>query len=166
MNENPSPGIARARSPADVAAVAVLFRAYAASLDVDLAYQDFEAELASLPGMYAPPRGALLLARDEAGAPLGCVALRPLQSPGSCEMKRLYVAPEGRGVGLGRRLAEAIVEDARRLGYREMRLDSLPTMSSAIALYRRLGFVETAPYYATPVAGTVFMALDLASPPS
>ncbi|MGE0764836.1 MAG: GNAT family N-acetyltransferase [Hyphomicrobiaceae bacterium] len=153
--------IAPATSPADMAAAAELMRAYAASLGVDLAFQDFSAELATLPGKYAPPRGALLIARDAGGEPVGCVALRPLGDDGGCEMKRLYVAPEGRGVGLGRRLAQAIIAEARSLGCREMRLDTLPSMRGAIALYRSLGFVATAPYYDTPIAGTVFLRLDL-----
>lgn len=153
--------ITAARSPEDLAVVAALFRAYAASLEVDLAYQNFEAELAALPGKYAPPRGRLLLARSPEGTPLGCVALRPLDAPGCCEMKRLYVVPDGRGTGLGMRLAEAAIREAAAAGYREMRLDSLPSMSGAIALYRKLGFEEMAPYYETPVAGTVFLRRSL-----
>lgn len=145
---------------ADLPDVIALFRAYAASLPVDLAYQGFEAELAALPGKYAPPSGALLLARDEGGAALGCVALRPL-APDICEMKRLYVRPDARGSGAGLALAQAIVTQARRAGYAQMRLDSLPTMQRAIAMYRTLGFAETAPYYDSPVAGTVFLSLDL-----
>ncbi len=153
--------IAQAGSVADLDAVAKLFRRYAASLDVDLAYQDFESELASLPGKYAPPAGALLLARHANGDALGCVALRRLDDQGVCEMKRFYVVPEARGLSLGRALVEAVVIEARRLGYREMRLDSLPSMSAAISLYRRVGFDEMPPYYTTPVAGTVFMRLQL-----
>ncbi|MGD9806787.1 MAG: GNAT family N-acetyltransferase [Hyphomicrobiaceae bacterium] len=151
-------------SGADLDAVADLMRAYAASLDVDLAYQDFEAELASLPGKYASPTGVLLIARSaERGDPVGCVALRPLNvASGCCEMKRLYVAPEGRGSGLGRRLVEAVIAEARRLGYREMRLDTLPSMESAKGIYRVLGFDETGPYYDSPVEGTTFMCLGLA----
>ncbi|MDB5376605.1 MAG: acetyltransferase, partial [Rubritepida sp.] len=142
---------------ADLAAVVALFRAYAASLDVDLAYQGFEAEMAAMPGKYAPPAGRLLLARSAEGVPLGCVGLRALASPGCCEMKRLYVAPEGRGTGIGVRLVEAAIREAEAIGYREMRLDSLPSMGPAIALYRRHGFETMAPYYDTPVAGTVFL---------
>lgn len=127
------------RSPADLAAVVTLFRAYAATLDVDLAYQDFEAELAAMPGKYAPPAGELLLARQSDGTPVGCVGLRPLDVAGCCEMKRLYVALEGRGTGLGRLLVETVIAEARRLGYRDMRLDTLPTMHEAQALYTRLG---------------------------
>ncbi len=148
-------------SPADLAAIKELFRAYASSLNVDLAYQDFESELTGLPGKYASPSGALLIARDARGRSLGCVALRAMETSGCCEMKRLYVAPHGRGLGLGRRLVEALIEEARRLGYQEMRLDTLPSMADAQALYRKLGFEETAPYYDTPVHGTVFLRLHL-----
>ena len=146
-------------TPTDLGAVADLFEAYAASLGVDLGYQDFAVELATLPGKYAAPAGALLIAR--APAPIGCVALRPLAVDGACEMKRLYVAPGARGLGLGRALAEAILAEGRRLGYREIRLDTLPTMASAIGLYRDLGFTPCAPYYQTPVAGTHFLARPL-----
>ena len=150
-----------AAGPGDIEAVRALFEAYAASLPVDLAYQGFAAELAGLPDAYAPPAGALLLARDGDGTPLGCVALRPLADPGLCEMKRLFVAPAGRGRGLGRALAAAVIAAARDRGYREMRLDSLPSMTTAVALYRSLGFRAIPPYYNTPVAGTVFLALAL-----
>lgn len=153
--------ISTAGTTDDIAAIAGLFRDYAASLPVDLAYQDFAAELAGLPGKYAPPAGALLIARNAAGTPLGCVALRPMPPEGCCEMKRLYVAPAGRGVGLGRALVEAICAEAKRVGYREIRLDTLPTMTEAIALYARLGFIPTAPYYDTPVTGTHFLARAL-----
>jgi ribosomal protein S18 acetylase RimI-like enzyme len=152
--------IAIASLPTDLPATAALFRAYAASLPIDLGYQDFAAELTSLPGKYAPPEGALLIARGEGGAALGCVAMRPLE-PGVCEMKRLYVAPEGRGQGLGKQLALAIIEAARAAGYSEMRLDTLASMGEAQALYRRLGFTEIGAYYDTPIAHTVFMSLKL-----
>lgn len=150
--------------PTDLPALTQLFRAYAASLPIDLGYQGFDDELASLPGKYAPPDGALLIARGVSGAALGCVAMRPL-APGVCEMKRLYVAPEGRGQGLGRQLARAIIEAARARGYAEMRLDTLASMAEAQALYRRLGFTEIGAYYATPIAGTVFMGLKLSPSP-
>jgi len=168
--------IVSARIPADLPAITQLFRAYAASLPIDLGYQGFDGELASLPGKYAPPQGALLIARDANGAALGCVAMRPLPSPqsgkgvarsatggapGICEMKRLYVTPEGRGRGLGRDLALAIIEAARAAGHREMRLDTLAHMTRAQALYRALGFVEIAPYYDSPIEDTVFMGLML-----
>ena len=150
-----------ARTPDDLAAVARLFEAYAASLDVDLCFQDFAAELASLPGKYSQPKGALLLARSDEGEALGCVALRPMDHPGHCEMKRLYIDPSGRGLGIGRSLMQALIEEARRKGYTEMCLDTLPTMTAAQSLYRMAGFEPIAPYYETPVAGTVFMRLML-----
>ncbi len=149
------------RSPGDLEAVTALFEAYVSSLGVDLSYQGFDRELAGLPGRYAPPAGELLLAHDIAGGPLGCVGLRPMPADGCCEMKRLYVAPRARRLGLGRALAEAILREARRIGYREMRLDTLPTMASAIALYRELGFATIPPYYETPVAGTIFLGRPL-----
>jgi GNAT superfamily N-acetyltransferase len=157
MQEQSGFQIAPVRTPDDLAATIALFRAYAASLDVDLAYQNFEAEMAAMPGKYAPPAGELLLARDPAGAPIGCVGLRPLQPSGICEMKRLYVAPEGRGSGVGEGLVKAVLREAGRIGYREMRLDTLPTMTGAMMLYRKCGFEPIAPYYDTPVAGTVFL---------
>jgi ribosomal protein S18 acetylase RimI-like enzyme len=152
------------RTAADLAAAVALFQAYAAGLDVDLTFQGFAAELAAMPGKYAPPDGALLLARDGEGAPVGCIALRPILPAGCCEMKRLYVAPRGRGMGLGSALVAAIMAEAVRIGYREVRLDTLPSMLSAIALYRKAGFQPIAPYYETPVAGTVFLSRALALP--
>jgi len=149
------------RSADDLKAVVALFEAYAATLTIDLAYQGFPAELAAMPGRYAPPAGELLLARGNRGEPLGCVGLRPLPLGGCCEMKRLYVAPRGRGCGLGRALVEAILANARRIGYREMRLDTLPAMVEALSLYRRAGFRTIEPYYETPVAGTIFLAKPL-----
>lgn len=152
--------IEAAVTPIDLQVVSTLFQGYAASLPVDLGYQDFAAELAGLPGKYAEPKGALLLARDTAGAPLGCIALRPLDGE-TCEMKRLFLRPEARGMGLGRALAQAIIAAARDRGYRELRLDTLPSMTSAIALYEGLGFERIEPYYAPTPPGTVFMALTL-----
>ena len=152
--------IAPASLPTDLPALTSLFRAYAASLPIDLGYQGFDGELASLPGKYAPPAGALLIARDAAGVALGCVAMRPLEAE-ICEMKRLYVAPAGRGQGLGKALTLALIEAARVSGYREMRLDTLPSMADAQKLYRALGFVEIGAYYDTPIEGTVFMSLGL-----
>jgi len=143
----------------DMRVLADLFRGYAASLPVDLDYQDFDDELAALPGKYAPPKGVLLLARDADGA-LGCVGLRAL-AEGVCEMKRLYLLPAARGLGLGRALADAAVAEARRLGYRELRLDTLPTMARAIAMYEQMGFERIEPYYRPTPPGTVFMALRL-----
>lgn len=149
------------RTPGDLAATADLFAGYAASLPVDLGYQDFDGELAALPGKYAPPAGELFLARDAAGAPLGCVGLRPLRDDGCCEMKRLFLLPAARGLGLGRALTEAVVEQARSLGYRELRLDTLASMTAAQTLYARMGFEPIAPYYEPTPAGTVFMGLKL-----
>ncbi|MGZ7031127.1 MAG: GNAT family N-acetyltransferase [Thermoanaerobaculia bacterium] len=147
--------IVSATTPDDVAAVAALFREYAASLGVDLGFQHFEEELAAMPGDYAPPRGRLLLARD-----LGCVALRPF-SADVCEMTRLYVRPAGRGSGLGRLLAERIIEEARTIGYRAMRLDTLPMMATARAMYVSFGFREIAPYRFNPIEGTKYFELEL-----
>lgn len=149
------------RTPADLAATAELFAAYAASLPVDLGYQEFGDELAALPGKYAPPAGELFLARDAAGALLGCVGLRPLAEDGCCEMKRLFLLPAARGLGLGRALTEAVVDQARRAGYRELRLDTLASMTAAQALYGKMGFDRIAPYYAPTPPGTVFMSLRL-----
>jgi GNAT superfamily N-acetyltransferase len=150
------------RTTADLDVAKGLFLAYAASLDVDLAYQDFAAEMAVMPGKYAPPAGELLLARDERGSAIGCGGLRPLNAPLCCEMKRLYVCPQWRGTGVGKGLIEALLERARQIGYREIRLDTLPSMAAARALYRKSGFEITEPYYDTPVAGTLFMRRRLA----
>jgi ribosomal protein S18 acetylase RimI-like enzyme len=155
------PRITPVRTVAELSEVRRLFEAYAASLDIDLGYQGFADELASLPGAYAPPAGELLLARAAAGPAIGCAALRPLPGLRLCEMKRLFVSPEGRGAGIGRKLVEAVIVAAVARGYGEMRLDTLPTMQNAQSLYRALGFVEIAPYYDTPVAGTVFLARRL-----
>jgi ribosomal protein S18 acetylase RimI-like enzyme len=147
-----------------LAAAHQLFEEYAASLDVSLCFQGFDEELSSLPGAYAPPRGRLLLAcRDDESA--GCVALRPLE-PDTCEMKRLYVRPAYRSSGVGRLLAERLIHEAATAGYRRMRLDTLPTMEAALALYRRLGFREIAPYTANPVKGAVFLELQLNRSPN
>jgi ribosomal protein S18 acetylase RimI-like enzyme len=150
------------KTAADLDAATALFRAYAASLYIDLAYQGFEAELSSLPGKYAPPLGALLLARGVTGEPLGCVALRPIAPEGCCEMKRLYVMPQARGMSLGRALVEATILEAARIGYREIRLDTLGTMTAALALYRAAGFMPIEPYYDMPITGTVFLGKCIA----
>lgn len=139
--------------------IRAIFLEYGESLDFELCFQDFEAELANLPGEYAPPRGSILLAMD-GDAVAGCVALRPLND-GVCEMKRLFVRPAYRGTALGRKLAVAIVAEGRRLGYRAMRLDTVPSMVAAIALYRSLGFVEIEPYRENPIDGALYMELDL-----
>ena len=149
-------------SPEDVTEARALFLEYAASLGVDLSFQDFETELATLPGAYVPPTGALLLA-ERAGLVIGCVALRPLDPPAVAELKRLYVRPAGRGTGAGRALTQAILERARQAGYERVRLDTLPDMRKAQDLYRALGFVGISPYRHSPVPGTVFMELDLGS---
>ena len=145
----------------DIPDVARLFAAYERHIGVDLSYQGFADEVSTLPGKYTPPLGQLLIARDRAGRAIGCVALRPMSDTRYCEMKRLFVAPEGRGLGLGRALAEAILAEGARLGYAELRLDTLPSMQDAIGLYRKLGFVSIEPYYAAP-AGTIFLARRLA----
>lgn len=145
--------------PADLPVVRRLLREYADGLGVDVCFQDFEAELASLPGKYAPPRGRLLLAWNDHRA-VGCVALRPIDDE-TCEMKRLYVKPEERALHLGRRLAERICREARATGYRRMCLDTLPTMHAALGLYASLGFRPVAPYVFNPVAGALFLGLDL-----
>lgn len=142
-------------------AVRLLFREYETELAVDLRFQNFEAELAGLPGAYAPPGGGLWLAVDAVGRPAGCVALRDM-GDGVCEMKRLYVRPFFRGSGLGRRLAVHAVDEARARGYARMRLDTLDRLEAAMALYRELGFREREPYYANPLPGVVYWEADLA----
>jgi len=147
--------------------VRALFREYADWLAIDLSFQDFEAELAGLPGCYAAPGGGLYLAETRTGAgndPAGCVGFRPF-SEGICEMKRLWVRPAFQGSGLGRLLAETAVAAARKAGYERMRLDTLPHMHAAMALYRRLGFVDIPPYRLNPVPGTAYFELDLTQAP-
>jgi ribosomal protein S18 acetylase RimI-like enzyme len=159
MGASPGFAIAEAHDAAAMAACAALFREYQRSLGISLDFQGFDAEVASLPGAYAPPAGRLFLARNSAGA-VGCVALRPRHA-GACEMKRLFVRPAARGTGLGLALANTAIGAARAIGYRQMWLDTLPTMGPAQRMYERLGFRDAAPYYETPIAGTRFMALDL-----
>jgi len=155
----PSFAIQDALTPADLAEAKRLFLEYAESLGFSLCFQGFDRELAELPGKYTPPAGRLLLARSGEGS-AGCVALRPLQ-PGVAEIKRLYVCPPYRGLGLGRLLAESVAREAREAGYHWVYLDTLPQMKEAIPLYRSMGFIEIPPYCANPVEGAVFMKLDL-----
>ena len=143
----------------DLPMVRQLFREYAASLGIDLCFQNFEAELASLPGNYAPPEGRLLLAWDATDV-VGCVALRPIGAA-SCEMKRLYVKPLVRGHQLGRRLAERICQKAREAGYQRICLDTFPTMTAAVQIYRALGFKPIEPYVFNPMDGAIFLGLEL-----
>jgi ribosomal protein S18 acetylase RimI-like enzyme len=151
--------IAEASEAHDIATARRLFEEYAGSLGVELCFQDFEVELATLPGSYAPPEGRLLLATHGNGI-AGCVALRRLEQE-ICEMKRLYVRPAFRGLGVGRMLVEEITRKARIAGYRRIRLDTLPTMATALTLYRQLGFREIPPYRSNPIEGTFFLELQL-----
>ncbi|WP_420414621.1 GNAT family N-acetyltransferase [Roseibium sp.] len=145
----------------DLEEIKGLFRAYVEWLGIDLSYQGFEEELASLPGKYAPPNGALLLAKNDKGESLGCVGLRPFGEAGSCEMKRLYVVPEARGLGVGAGLVQRIMKLAGNAGYTDMKLDTLPTMTGAIKLYEQSGFEEIPAYYETPIRETVFFQCAL-----
>lgn len=151
--------IVPAQSDDQIAAARNLFVEYSEYLDVDFCFQGFQQELDGLPGAYAPPDGRLLLVIDD-DQPVGCVAVRKLDD-GICEMKRLYVKPAYRGKGLGRRLAEAIVAEARAIGYRKMRLDSLASLKEAAAMYRSLGFVEIPAYRYNPLPDAVFMEMEL-----
>ena len=148
----------------DLHHVQQLFAEYAASLGIDLGFQGFAEELRSLPGNYARPDGRLLIASQEREV-VGCVALRRIDRD-VCEMKRLYVRPQFRTIGVGRMLAQRLIEEAREIGYQCMRLDSLPMMAGAITLYRRLGFKVISPYYDNPVEGAVFLELQLNGQPS
>ena len=152
--------IATPSTAAETEAVKALFLEYAQSLGFSLCFQGFDEEMATFPAKYAPPRGGLLLASVD-GEPAGAVGVWA-QAPGVCEMKRLYVRPQYRGLDLGRRLAEAIVGAGRSLGYRAMRLDTLRSMEAARALYASMGFVEVEPYYDNPLADAVYMELPLA----
>ena len=150
----------QAITPAQIAQVRELFLEYAQSLGFSLCFQNFDQELAGLPGDYAPPGGRLLLAQFH-GELAGCVALHKFDGE-ICEMKRLYLRPKFRGKKLGRVLAEAVIAEARQIGYRRMRLDTVgPVMQDAVAMYRKLGFREIAPYRANPMAGTLYLELTL-----
>ena len=149
-----------AAGDADIAEVRELFLEFGRSLDFSLCFQNFDEELAGLPGCYAPPSGRLLLAIVDGGF-AGCVGLRDL-GDGNCEMKRLYARPAFRGRAIGRELSEALIAVARDIGYERMRLDTIPSsMATAIALYDDLGFVNIEPYCHNPVEGAIFMELDL-----
>lgn len=154
-----TPRIREAQGLADVEQARQLFVEYQAAIGTDLCFQGFTEELASLPGNYSRPKGILLLAVDDAKI-LGGVGLRPLRES-DCEMKRLYVRPSGRGRGVGRMLAMALIGEARQAGYRRILLDTLTTMTEAQALYRSLGFGAIAPYYHNPIAGVSYLALSL-----
>lgn len=161
--EAPSIQLIAADTPELIAEARAIFREYAASLDVDLCFQGFEAELAGLPGDYAAPAGQLLLAAVD-GAFAGCGAMRSLQDTdyaNACEMKRLYVRPAFRRFGLGRLLAQRLLDDARRAGYSNMLLDTLDDMESARELYASLGFEEVPPYYYNPIAGAHYLRANL-----
>jgi GNAT superfamily N-acetyltransferase len=158
----PALAIVPARSAADFQHVRALFGEYAHFLQVNHGekyFEDFQAEMAALPGAYAAPGGCLLLACGPRGV-AGCVALRKIGA-GLCEMKRLYVRPGHRGQGVGRLLAQAVITEARRLGHERMRLDTLPAMAEAVGLYRSLGFVEIGPYGSPPVPGALYLELVL-----
>jgi GNAT superfamily N-acetyltransferase len=152
--------ISQASAPAEIAQIKDLFLEYARSLGFSLCFQNFEQELAHLPGDYAPPHGRLLLARS-GDQPAGCVALHRLHAY-YCEMKRLFVRPQFRGNGLGSTLIRRVIEDARQIGYRFMRLDTVePVMQQAVQIYRNLGFREIAAYRENPMPGTLYMELAL-----
>jgi carbonic anhydrase len=155
--------ITQASSKSDSEHARALFKEYEAGLGISLCFQNFDQELANLPGDYAPPRGRLLLAR-EYDQVMGCIALRPL-GPTTCEMKRLFVRSEYRDRGVGRVLVEAIIEEARKIGYTHMRLDTIADrMDRAVALYKSIGFVEIPPYRDNPVDSATFLELDLLTP--
>ena len=156
----PSLHATQVESRKQAAEVRELFLEYARSLTFDLCFQSFDEELAGLPGDYAPPDGRLLLATFE-GQAAGCVALHKIEND-VCEMKRLYVRPQFRGKGLGKALAERIIHEAREIGYKKLRLDTVePVMRAAVAMYRQLGFQEIEPYRANPIDGALYMELQL-----
>lgn len=152
--------IIQARTEKNIEDARSLFMEYIQSLNEDLCFQSFEDELAGLPGKYSPPDGALLLALSEKEEPGGCVAMRKLEK-GICEMKRLYVRPQFRGCGLGRKLAVRIIEEAAALNYETMLLDTLDRLKAAMVMYESIGFVRTEAYYRNPLPGVVYWKLDL-----
>jgi len=161
--KSPRIELRRPSTAAELASTVEIFREYAASLDVDLCFQNFDAELAALPGEYAAPRGHLVLAYVD-GQLAGCGALRPFadaEDGNACEMKRLYVRPAFRRFGLGRALAKALLDEARRAGYSTVLLDTLDDMEAARELYATLGFVEIPPYYYNPIAGAHYLKAEL-----
>lgn len=159
MNE-----IIPAVSKGDIASIRQLFEQYAASLGIDLSFQHFQSELASLPGDYAPPRGALFLARV-AGLPAGCIGLRPF-SDSVGELKRLYIAPAHRGHGLARSLVSTAIAAARQIGYDALVLDTLASMKPAIALYESFGFKRTTAYYPNPLPDVLYFRVTLTNEPN
>jgi len=160
MEEYDPMNLIQAKSPEEIQQVRKLFDEYVAWLGINLCFQNFDKEVAELPGDYAAPSGRLTLALESDDV-AGCVALRRIGED-TCEMKRLYVRPQFRGRGLGRRLTESVIQEARRIGYKRMRLDTLPgKMDRAIAMYRSLGFRNIEPYYNNPVEGAAFMELEL-----
>jgi ribosomal protein S18 acetylase RimI-like enzyme len=165
MTETPSTDIFLrwAQGPDDIEAVRALFLDYQADLGIDLCFQGFAAELDELPGVYAPPNGAIALALV-GGSPAGCCAFRPLEGSdhlNACEMKRLFVRPAFRGFGLGRQLVDLVLSEARLAGYTNMLLDTLTDMEAARALYQEAGFYEVAPYYHNPIAGAHYLKVEL-----
>ncbi len=151
--------IIEATTPQQIKNAADLFREYQQFLDVDLCFQGFEQELATLPGKYASPQGTILLAEHN-GKTAGCVAVRSLKND-ICEMKRLYVKDEFRGLSVGRKLTEAIIQKAKQLGYKKMQLDTLQRLDRAVDLYAKLGFKKISPYYANPLDEVVYWELEL-----
>jgi ribosomal protein S18 acetylase RimI-like enzyme len=152
--------IKTAESLDDIETIRSLFIEYQQWLNVSLCFQGFDKELATLPGKYAPPSGRLYLALSD-GAVCGCIALRPMEETGVCEMKRLYVREAFRGQGIGRMLTEKVVADAKGIGYVTMRLDTLQQMESARGLYRQLGFTDIPAYYSNPIDDVVYLELSL-----
>lgn len=185
MSAIPRVEVCVAEFPRDKEVVIELFTAYANSLPIDLTFQNFEHELSSLPGKYSPENGGIIyLAYTVSGSlscskpvtpssnstpktssntskVIGCSALRPFSPPSICELKRLYITPDSRGLGVGRLLLETVIEKAKELGYKEMMLDTLPSMFAARKMYEKYGFVRVEKYYETPIDGTVFMKLAL-----